>query len=214
MPFKRRYRSSPTTSGMTTKMLLGANAAGAVVGGLLLEGRGLLKPSARNAAICSILWCMAITGFAATTSYPLAIALLFCAGLLNLAFLSMAQTLVQLGAPAQLRGRLIGLFNMSHNGLGKLQRRDGRRDRRTDQIRDCRAISSMILLAVDHGLICAGYAGHEKREIPLSGPANGQFPLGYLLTSRPASPGLGEIVRRPVVFFFERLIAGEQLSFL
>jgi hypothetical protein len=29
----------------------------------------------------------------------------------------MAQTLVQLRAPNQLRGRLIGLFNMSHNGL-------------------------------------------------------------------------------------------------
>jgi len=98
-------------------VLLGANAAGAVVGGLLLEGRGLLKASARNAAICSILWCLVITGFAATNSYPAAIALLFCAGLLNLAFLAMAQTLVQLRAPNQLRGRLIGLFNMSHNGL-------------------------------------------------------------------------------------------------
>jgi MFS family permease len=98
-------------------MLLGANAAGAVVGGLLLEGRGLLKANARNAAICSILWCVAITGFAATSSYPTAIVLLFCAGLLNLAFISMAQTLVQLRAPNQLRGRLIGLFNMSHNGL-------------------------------------------------------------------------------------------------
>jgi hypothetical protein len=31
--------------------------------------------------------------------------------------MSMAQTLVQLRAPAQLRGRLIGLFNMSSNGL-------------------------------------------------------------------------------------------------
>ena len=98
-------------------VLLGANAAGAVVGGLLLEGRGLLKASARNASLCSILWCLVITGFAATSSYPVAIALLFCAGLLNLAFLSMAQTLVQLRAPNQLRGRLIGLFNMSHNGL-------------------------------------------------------------------------------------------------
>jgi hypothetical protein len=29
----------------------------------------------------------------------------------------MAQTLVQLQAPPQLRGRLIGLFNMSNNGL-------------------------------------------------------------------------------------------------
>lgn len=103
--------------GVTYSMLLGANAAGAVIGGLLLEGGGLLKANARNAAICSILWCIVIIGFAASTSYHLSIALLFCAGLLNLAFLSMAQTLVQLQAPSQLRGRIIGLFNTSNNGL-------------------------------------------------------------------------------------------------
>src|SRR5687767_9987048 len=50
-------------------MLLGANAAGAVVGGLLLEGGGLLRANPRNAAICSILWCMLIIAFAASTSY-------------------------------------------------------------------------------------------------------------------------------------------------
>jgi hypothetical protein len=81
-------------------MLLGASAGGAVIGGVLLEGTGLLRPNARNAAICSILWCVTIAGFATSTSYPLAVALLFCAGFLNLTFLSMAQTLVQLGAPA------------------------------------------------------------------------------------------------------------------
>jgi MFS family permease len=98
-------------------MLLGANAAGAAVGGLVLEGTGWLKANARNAAICSILWCLTIVGFAAATNYVLALALLFSSGLLNLAFLSMAQTLVQLQAPPQLRGRLIGLFNTSNNGL-------------------------------------------------------------------------------------------------
>jgi MFS family permease len=98
-------------------VLLAANAAGAVIGGLLLEGRGWLKANAQNAAICSILWCIVIAGFAASASYPLSVALLFCAGFLNLAFLSMAQTLVQLEAPPQLRGRLIGLFNTSNNGL-------------------------------------------------------------------------------------------------
>jgi len=98
-------------------VLLAANAAGAVVGGLLLEGGGLLKANARNAAVCSILWCLAIIGFAASHSYYLSVGLLFCAGILNLAFLSMAQTLVQLQAPPQLRGRLIGLFNTSNNGL-------------------------------------------------------------------------------------------------
>jgi MFS family permease len=102
---------------LSYSMLLGANAAGAVVGGILLEGKGLLQANARNAAICSILWCVSIAGFAAATSYPLAVGLLFCAGFLNLIFLSMAQTLVQLLAPTQLRGRLIGLFNMSNNGL-------------------------------------------------------------------------------------------------
>src|SRR6266850_1369696 len=96
-------------------ILLGANAGGAAIGGLLLEGTGMLRPNARNAAISSILWCVAIVGFAMSTNYLLAIALLFCAGFLNLTFLSMAQTLVQLQAPTQLRGRLIGLFNMSNN---------------------------------------------------------------------------------------------------
>jgi MFS family permease len=98
-------------------VLLAASAGGAVVGGLLLEGKGWLRANARNAAICSILWCVVIVAFAVSTSYPLSVVLLFCAGFLNLAFLSMAQTLVQLQAPAQLRGRLIGLFNTSNNGL-------------------------------------------------------------------------------------------------
>jgi MFS family permease len=98
-------------------VLLGANAAGAVIGGILLEGRGWLKASARNASVCSILWCLTIIGFAASRNYYLSVVLLFFAGLLSLAFMSMAQTLVQLQAPTQLRGRLIGLFNTSNNGL-------------------------------------------------------------------------------------------------
>ena len=98
-------------------IMLGASAGGAAVGGLLLEGSGLLKANPRNAAICSILWCVTIIGFAASPNYYLSVGLLFFGGLLNLAFLSMAQTLVQLQAPAQLRGRLIGLFNTSNNGL-------------------------------------------------------------------------------------------------
>src|SRR5262245_18849362 len=103
--------------GWAYSALLGANAGGAAVGGILLEGTGLLQPNSRNAAICSILWCLAIIGFAASQSYYLSVLLLFCAGFLNLAFMSMAQTLVQLQAPSRLRGRLIGLFNTSNNGL-------------------------------------------------------------------------------------------------
>jgi len=75
------------------------------------------KANARNAAICSILWCLAIGGFAASTNYVLASRLLFCAGLLNLTFLSMAQTLRATTGTDPTTRRLIGLFNMSNNGL-------------------------------------------------------------------------------------------------
>ncbi|HEX9453795.1 MAG TPA: MFS transporter, partial [Candidatus Binatia bacterium] len=66
---------------------------------------------------CAILWCVAMTAFAFSQSYPLSLVILFCAGALNLAFYSIAQTIVQLKAPVALRGRLVGLFSMSAYGL-------------------------------------------------------------------------------------------------
>ena len=97
--------------------LLTANGAGAVTGGVLLETVGRLRARASTAILLAILWCCAMTAFAATSTYKLALLFLFIAGILNLAFLSMAQTLVQLEAPVNLRGRLIGLYNMSAQGL-------------------------------------------------------------------------------------------------
>lgn len=104
-------------AGVAYSLLLGANAGGAVIGGILLEGKGWLQPRPQTAMMSAILWCLAIAGFAAVTTYPAAFVLLFIAGVLNLTFYSMAQTLVQLHAPPQLRGRLIGLFHMSSMGL-------------------------------------------------------------------------------------------------
>jgi len=98
-------------------VLLAATAAGSLLGGLALESRSMLIARPQTAMILTILWCLAIGGFAAVTSYPLAVALMLAAGFLNLAFTSMAQTLVQVHAPEHLRGRLIGLYNMSYNGL-------------------------------------------------------------------------------------------------
>jgi len=97
--------------------LLGANAAGAVFGGFLLEGRGWLPPRVSTAMVSAILWCVVIAAFALSTNYYLSLALLFSAGLLNLTFSSMGQTIVQLLSPPQLRGRLIGLFAMASMGL-------------------------------------------------------------------------------------------------
>jgi MFS family permease len=64
-----------------------------------------------------MLWCSALTGFALASSYPVALALLFTAGFFELSFNAMAQTLVQLNAPPDMRGRVIGLFNMASLGL-------------------------------------------------------------------------------------------------
>jgi hypothetical protein len=63
-----------------------------------------------------MLWCIAIGAFAMVTSYPLALAILFVAGFLELSFFAMAQTLVQVNAPPEVRGRVIGLFAMSALG--------------------------------------------------------------------------------------------------
>ena len=104
-------------AGFTYSALLMASAAGAVFGGFLLEGKGWLQAKVHSTIICAIVWCVAITAFALSTNYYLSLALLFCAGILNLAFYSSAQAIVQILAPAHLRGRLIGLFSTSAFGL-------------------------------------------------------------------------------------------------
>jgi len=102
--------------GITYSALLAADAAGALVAGFALESRNLLPPNPRSAFLLAMLWCIAIGAFAMVTSYPLALALLFVAGFLELSFFAMAQTLVQVNAPPEVRGRVIGLFAMSALG--------------------------------------------------------------------------------------------------
>jgi MFS family permease len=97
--------------------LLGADAAGALTAGMLLESVALLKARAGTAIALTLLWCVAIGGFALSHNYLLSLALLFLAGFLELSFNSMAQTLVQLHAPIDHRGRIIGLFVMAGLGL-------------------------------------------------------------------------------------------------
>jgi MFS family permease len=103
-------------AGMFYSALLAADAAGALTGGILLEVRGL-SPDPRTAFIFAMLWCCAIAGFALSGYYPIALALLFAAGFLELSFNSMAQSLVQMHAPPAIRGRVIGLYNMAALGL-------------------------------------------------------------------------------------------------
>lgn len=104
--------------GAAYMMLLGADAAGALTGGLVLELRGkLLAMHARSAMALGMVWATSLAGFALTGSYPLAIVLLFVAGFSELSFSSMAQTIVQMNAPDASRGRVLGLYNMAAAGL-------------------------------------------------------------------------------------------------
>ncbi|MCC6532832.1 MAG: MFS transporter [Burkholderiales bacterium] len=104
-------------AGLSYSLLLSADAAGALLAGLVLESRGLLRADPRTAFVLTMLWCVCIGGFAVAPSYPVALVLLFAAGFFYLAFNAMAQTLVQLRAPEPIRGRVIGLFGMASLGL-------------------------------------------------------------------------------------------------
>jgi MFS family permease len=103
--------------GLSYSMLLAADAGGGLLAGIVLEGGRLLPPRPRTAIVLAILWCAALAIFSLANSYILALGFLFAAGFLELSFNAMAQSLVQLNAPLDMRGRVIGLFNMSSLGL-------------------------------------------------------------------------------------------------
>ena len=104
--------------GIAYTSLLGADAAGALLGGILLESRGaFFATHAGNALKLSLGWGVALFCFALTRTYWIALPLLFLAGFFELSFSSMAQTLVQLDAPEAARGRVLGLFSMAASGL-------------------------------------------------------------------------------------------------
>ena len=98
-------------------LLLAADAVGGLAGGMILESRGLLPPKPRTVFILAMIWCCALFGFARSHTFTVAVALLLIAGFVELSFNSMAQSLVQLNAPEEIRGRVLGVFSMSAMGL-------------------------------------------------------------------------------------------------
>ena len=103
--------------GVWYSVLLAANAAGAVLGVVLLESAALVQPTARTAIVCAALWAVAMGLFPMTQDYVTAVALLVVAGVFSIAFTSVAQTVVQTLAPAGVRGSIVGLFNTAMMGL-------------------------------------------------------------------------------------------------
>ncbi|MEU3459256.1 MFS transporter [Streptomyces sp. NPDC006733] len=104
-------------AGTAYGVLLFANGAGGVIGGIVLEATGWVRPRVAAAVLSTALYGVTSIFFALTTSYPLALALLLVGGVANLASMSIGQTVVQLLAPAADRGRVLGVYGMSAGGL-------------------------------------------------------------------------------------------------
>ncbi|MGH9256515.1 MAG: MFS transporter [Vicinamibacterales bacterium] len=116
MPEYAQYLGADDTGARYT-ILLAANAAGAILGVVLLESAQLLRPTARTAIVCAALWAIAMGLFPMTQDYVTAVVLLVVAGVFSIAFTSVAQTVVQMLAPARVRGSIVGLFNTAMLGL-------------------------------------------------------------------------------------------------
>jgi MFS family permease len=105
------------TSGLGYGMLIVAMSAGAVVGGVTLEAVGRIPASARLAIASTLVFAISIGVFAFSRSFVLSVAALFVAGISTIASSSISQTLVQLEAPPDRRGRFIGAYGMTSMGL-------------------------------------------------------------------------------------------------
>jgi MFS family permease len=98
-------------------VLLFASGAGGVIGGILLEAVRVVRPTVPAAVGATVVYALATLGFAVANNYLLAVPLLFIGGVANLASMSIGQTITQLRADPADRGRVVGLYNMSANGL-------------------------------------------------------------------------------------------------
>ena len=106
-----------TDQGFVYSMLLAADALGALLAGLMLERYNWIPNTPKAVLSLAALWCVFLGAFALSTNYVLALVLLVGAGFLELAFSTMTQAIVQMNAPPDMRGRVIGLYNMSSLGM-------------------------------------------------------------------------------------------------
>src|ERR1700760_3697973 len=105
------------SAGTAYGVLLFANGLGGVIGGVLLEVTGRIKPNVKAAVVSTAVYGLTTLFFAFTGNYAVALIMLLISGIANLASMSIGQTVVQLLAPAQDRGRVVGLYGVAANGL-------------------------------------------------------------------------------------------------
>jgi len=116
--------------------------------------------------VLAMVWCFVMGAFALSESYALSIALLFAAGLIDLTFGSMAQSLAQLEAPAHLRGRVVGLYNMFGQGLRAISGATVGAGGELIGVHWSLALSAMALLAVTFALLAFSVRAATERAVP------------------------------------------------
>lgn len=104
-------------AGFSYGMLLFANGAGGVLGGFLLEATGAIRPSTRAAVVATFLFGVTTIVVATSSSYAVTVLALVVGGVANLASMTIGQAVVQLRAPVDQRGRVIGVYSMLTTGL-------------------------------------------------------------------------------------------------
>ena len=105
------------TSGLAYAVLIMAMSAGAVLGGIALETLGTVRATTRLAILSTLVFAIAVGVFAFSRDYVLSVAVLVIAGIASIASSSISQTVVQLEAPPERRGRFVGAYGMTSMGL-------------------------------------------------------------------------------------------------
>lgn len=106
-----------SSNGAGYAVLVSSMAAGATAAGITLEAIGRIRASTRLAIVAGIAFAASILVFALSQSYPLSIAALIVAGASSLTAASTSQTIVQLEAPSERRGRFVGAAGMTAQGF-------------------------------------------------------------------------------------------------
>ncbi|MFB9999737.1 MFS transporter [Brachybacterium paraconglomeratum] len=117
MPNFAQVLGAGDEGGLGYGALLFANGIGGVVGGFLLEATGILKVDVRGAVIAAVMFGLTSLIVATTTSYPIALIALVIGGVAYLAATAIGQALVQLRAPEDQRGRVVGVYSMIGSGM-------------------------------------------------------------------------------------------------
>ena len=92
----------------TLGLLLSTMATGSIVAGLVVASRG--KPSQRLLLVAAAAYAVLLALIGVSRWVGLTVVLLFASGFLAVMFMTSANTLLQLGVPGNMRGRVMGIY--------------------------------------------------------------------------------------------------------